>query len=79
MSGLDPNMLVFVEAMKAEDRHMYAKSPFRKEKRGKRLSCDIPKSLSIMGGMAFADDNHDNSSQSEDEAKGYELSIDRIE
>lgn len=71
-------MLIFVEAMKAEDRHMFAKSPFRKEKRGKRLSCEIPKSLSIMGGMAFADDNKGDSSASEDEAKGYELCIDRL-
>lgn len=61
-------MILFIEAIKSEDRHMYAKSPFRKEKLIKRLSGQIPKTLNLTA-MAFPDGNEgDNSSASEDEA-----------
>ena len=55
-------MIWFVEAIKSQDRHMYAKSPFRKEKLSKRLSSDIPKALNMLA-FAFPDGNEgDNSS-----------------
>jgi len=57
---------------------MFAKSPFRKEKMQKRISAEIPKTLNLMA-FAYADDNHDNSSESEDEAKGYELNVERLQ
>jgi hypothetical protein len=57
---------------------MFAKSPFRKEKLRKRLSCEIPKGLNLLG-FALPDGNENsNSSESEDEAKPCILSIEKI-
>lgn len=71
-------MVYYLEPILSEGRHMYAKSPFRKEKPSKRLSQDIPKTLNLMG-FAFPDGNEgDNSSESEDEAQPQLLSIEKL-
>jgi hypothetical protein len=71
-------MLYYIEPISSEGRHMYAKSPFRKEKLSNRLSQDIPKNLNLMA-FAFPDGNEgDNSSASEDEAKPAILNIERL-
>ena len=71
-------MILYIDPMLSEGRHMYAKSPFRKEKLRKRISEDIPKTLNLMA-FAFPDGNEgDHSSDSEDESKPTELSITKL-
>ena len=68
ISRIDKNLIYFIDPLLSEGRHMYAKSPFRKEKIRKRLSSALPNTLNLMA-FAFADGNEgDHSSQSEDEA-----------
>ena len=69
ISSIEKDMIYYIKAISSEGRHLYAKSPFRKEKLEKRLSQDMPKSLNLMA-FAFPDGNEgDHSSDSEDEAK----------
>jgi hypothetical protein len=71
-------MIYYIDPIFSEGRHMYAKSPFRKEKLSKRLSQEIPKSLNLLA-FALPDGNEgDNSSASEDEAQPQILSIDKL-
>lgn len=78
MNKTGEDLLLYIEPIYSESRQMYAKSPFRKEKLKKRLSCDIPKGLNLMP-FALPDGNEgENSSESEDEAKPCILSIDKI-
>jgi hypothetical protein len=55
-------MIYYIDPLLSEGRHMFAKSPFRKEKLKKRISEDLPKTLNLLG-FAFPDGNEgDNSS-----------------
>jgi hypothetical protein len=70
-------MIYYIDPIFSEGRHMYAKSPFRKEKLSKRLSQEIPKSLNLLAALPDGNEG-DNSSASEDEAQPQILSIDKL-
>jgi hypothetical protein len=62
ISAIDKNIVYFIEAVSQKGRHMYAKSPFRKENIKKRISEDLPKNLDKLS-LALPDGNEgDNSS-----------------
>lgn len=71
-------MVLYIDPILSEGRHMYAKSPFRKQKISKRITEELPENLSMMA-FAFPDGNEGkNSSDSEDEAKPAILSIEKL-
>jgi hypothetical protein len=67
-----------VDPILSEGRHLYAKSPFRKEKLKKRITNELPQGLNLMA-FAFPDSNDgENSEASEDEKEQTILSIDKL-
>ena len=53
---MDTNLTLFIEPTKSQERFLYARSPFRTEKKRKRVEFDIPDSINLMS-FAFPEDN----------------------
>ena len=73
-------MVVCVEPTKSQERFLYARSPFRQEKKRMRIDFDIPESINLMS-FAFPEDNKmgdGDSSVSEDDMELQPLSKDKI-
>jgi hypothetical protein len=61
----EEQMVLFIDPMFQSDRHLYAKSPFRKATRLRdRIDKPVPADVDMLA-FALPDDNHSDSSKSE--------------